>query len=249
MPEDNAFRTKRVQSVEVAFEILSVFRDVPGPISLKEIGRRTGIAPAKAHRYLASMIELEMISHKKNEKYDLGPRAAELGVAAISRVDAINDAADKLIELVDETNCTAMLSVWGSEGLTVVRWERSVPPLVAALGIGSVIPPLTSATGLAYLTWSSERFRRSVVSPDDVSWVEDACVKIRNDGLAVALGTYIPGLIALAAPVLDLQGHTVGVVTLISTDEKDADEGSVARRSLLRNFPGTVQTSSDTSGT
>lgn len=243
MPEDQPPRVKGVQSVETAFEILNVFKSVQGPISLTEIGRRAGIAPAKAHRYLASMIELGMIAHKKNGKYDLGPKAAELGIAAISRLDAVNEAADKLLELVDDTGCTAMLSVWGSEGLTVVRWERSVPPLVAALGIGSVIPPLTSATGLAFLAWSSVRFRRGVVPEAELATIEDKCEKIRLDGLAIAIGTYIPGLVALAAPVLDIQGHTVGVVTLISTDPEDAAKGSTARRALLREFPGSTSMS------
>lgn len=218
MPELTTSRSNGVQSVETAMKILAVFSREREPMSLTDIGRQSGIAPAKIHRYLVSLCASGMVVHQKNGKYDLGVQAAELGMAAIARMDPINDAADRLTTLVEQTNCTAMLSIWGVAGMTVVRWERSVPPLVAALGVGAVLPVLTSATGLAYLAWSSENFCRDVIPPGDFSRISAACSKIRSNGLATASETVIPGLNALAAPILDLQGQAAGVVTLISTD-------------------------------
>ena len=217
--------------------ILMVFAEVRGPLSLTEISQRAGIAPAKVHRYLASLVDAGMIDHRKSGSYDLGRAAAMLGTAAIARVDVANRAADRLSELVDRAGCTAMMSVWGTQGPTVVRWERSTPPLVTALGVGAVLPLLTSATGLAFLSWSPERLMGHALTPDNRDEIAALRDRIRASGIAEARETFIPGLSALATPVLDLQGQAAAVITLVSTDKTILKAGSTARAVLKEMFP------------
>ena len=51
--------------------------------------------------------------------------------------------------------------------------------------------------------------------------------------MATADQDYIPGLYALARPVLDLQGNAAAVITLISTDRALLEEdGPIWRRML-----------------
>lgn len=237
MPDDIQPRSKGVQSVETAMIILMAFAEVGGPLSLTEISQRTGIAPAKLHRYLVSLGDAGMIDHRKSGSYDLGRAAATLGTAAIARVDVANRAADRLSELVDRAGCTAMMSVWGTEGPTVVRWERSTPPLVTALGVGAVLPLLTSATGLAFLSWSPERLMGDVVTAENRTEIAALRARIRANGLAEARETFIPGLSAVAVPVLDLQGQAAAVITLVSTDKSILREESTARVVLREMFP------------
>ena len=54
------------------------------------------------------------------------------------------------------------------------------------------------------------------ITPDTAS-VAALRERIRGAGLATADGSFIPGLVALAAPVLDWQGEAQCVVTLIGT--------------------------------
>lgn len=237
MPDDIRPRSKGVQSVQTAMAILMVFAEVRGPLTLTEIGQRTGIAPAKVHRYLASLVDAGMIDHRKSGSYDLGRMAAALGTAAIARVDVANRAADCLPELVDRAGCTAMMSVWGTEGPTVVRWERAMPPLVTALGVGTVLPLLTSATGLTFLAWSPDRLMGDALTPENRDEISALRKRIRVDGIAEAKETFIPGLFALAAPVLDLQGQAAAVVTLVSTDRSILEPKSTARAALKEMFP------------
>jgi DNA-binding IclR family transcriptional regulator len=231
MPDD--MRGRGVQSVETSVAILRALAEAPGPLTLTDLSRRTGLAAAKLHRYLVSFVDTGMIDHRKSGAYDLGRGCAELGMAALARVDPINRAADALPQLVDATGVTAMLSVWGSEGPTVVRWERAARPLVTALGVGAVLPVLTSATGLAFLGWLPERVVLAALADADPVSLRSLRARIRADGCATADQTFIPGLWALAAPVLDLQGQAVAVVTLVSTDRTLLDEGAVARDALL----------------
>lgn len=237
MSEESLTRSKGVQSVEIGMLILKAFCQVQRPMSLSELAQSVDIAPAKVHRYLASLVESGMVVHRKTGTYDLGRVAAEVGMAAVARYDVINRAADALPDMVEEIGCTAMLSVWGTQGPTVVRWERSSPPLVTALGVGTVLPLTTSATGLAFLSWSPDRLVRDLVPQAELQRTLELQSEIRATGIAEAKETFIPGLYALAAPVLDLQGQAQGVVTLVSTQQSIMADDSQARQALMRTFP------------
>lgn len=237
MSDDGQSRSKGVQSVEVGMMILKAFCETNGPMSLSEVAQRVAIPPAKVHRYLASLIQAGMVVHRKTGSYDLGRGAAEVGMAAVARFDVVNRAADMLPDIVETTGCTAMLSVWGTLGPTVVRWERSSPPLVTALGVGTLLPLLTSATGLALLAWSPERLAGERLSKKEQKRAATLCAGIRKAGLAEARQSFIPGLYALAAPVLDLQGRAEAVVTLVSIDKALLAEDSIGRRALKESFP------------
>lgn len=232
---DGTGRGRSVQSVETSIRILRAVAQGGGPMSLSDVAAKVGMAPAKVHRYMASFVKAGMIDHRGSGTYDLGSVAAEIGMAAVARVDVVNRAADGLAALVDETGCTAMLSVWGTRGPTVVRWERAATPLVSILGIGSVLPVTRSATGQAFLAYLPDRVVEEAVRRElgSDSTVDPQALgrAVRARGLATADQDYIPGLYALARPVLDLQGNAAAVITLISTDRSLLDEhGPVWRR-------------------
>lgn len=241
MSNENNQRSRGVQSVVVSMQVLRAVAEAGGPAGLSEISQRSGMAAAKVHRYLVSLIESEMVVQRKSGSYDLGPAAAEVGIAAVARVDVINRAADALPELVETTACTAMLSVLGAMGPTVVRWERIYPPLITALGVGTVLPVLHSATGRAFLGWLPQQVILPYVHSEQTNFseqqIEQMRDEVRSNGIAEAREIYIPGLYALAGPVLDMQGQAEAVVTLISTDaalvEKDAPQ-----REQLKAFLG-----------
>lgn len=238
MTDEAGGRGRGVQSVEVSLRILRVLAQGGGPMTLSEIAAGVGMPAAKVHRYMASFVEAGMVDHRRSGSYDLGPLAAEIGLAAVARVDVVNRAADALPSLVEDTNCTAMLSVWGSRGPTVVRWERARVPLVTVLGIGSVLPVLRTATGRAFIAHLPERVVAEALRAESekAKKAEIAAIReeVRKTGLAAADQTFIPGLFALARPVLDLQGQAAAVITLIATEPSLLDEAGTIRRRLLR---------------
>ena len=94
----------------------------------------------------------------RSGKYDLGTGALELGLEAMKRIDLVNRASDALSDIAAQTSLTALLSVWGNAGTTVIRWERSANYPITTLGLGSTMPLLSSASGRMFLAHS----------PDDV---------------------------------------------------------------------------------
>jgi len=231
MNEKINIRHRGVRSVEVSVSILSALARHDGPMSLNEIAREVGMPAAKAHRYLASFIEGGMVHHRRSGAYDLGPLAAEIGLAAMTRTDLINRVAEDLEDLVEGTGRTAQLSVWGSHGPTIIRWERSAHALITNLGLGSTLPLLSSATGRVFLAFTPTRITRPLLdeelrrqpAPPDEDRIAGLISEVRAQGVAAADQSFIPGLFALAVPILNWQQEAEAVVTLVSTEPYEED--------------------------
>jgi len=222
-----------IGSVDTAMAILRVFADAADPLSLTEVSQRTGMASSKLHRYLASLVAQGMITQRERSgRYDLGPFAMELGIGALARNDFVNRTATALPDLVEATGLTAMLSVWGNGGATIIRWERGRGHVVTALGLGSVLPLMTSATGRVFLAFLPTSLTASHVPAGEKRRAAAFKREISEIGWAAVGGDLIPGLYAVAAPVLNWQGEAEAVVTLISTEASTTDAGSNAVEQL-----------------
>jgi DNA-binding IclR family transcriptional regulator len=207
---------------------------------------------SKVHRYLASFVHAGLaVQKERSGRYDLGPFAAELGLIAIGRNDFVNRTADGLEELAASTGLTALLTVWGNEGATVVRWEKAASFTVTSLGLGSTLPLLTSASGRIFLAFLPRLLSAAALTREidraleaDLSWpdlqpnpesIEALIAQVRRDRLAEVDGRYIPGLKAVAAPVMNWLGEVEVVVTLIGTrDDMLRPDGAVKKQ--LRKF-------------
>ncbi len=224
-----------VSSLDAALGLLKLLSEQGGPVGLSEIAREAGMPASKAHRYLASFMAAGLVSQAgRSGKYDLGPGAVALGVAGMARMELVNRTADALPELVEATGLTALLSVWGNAGATVVRWERAPRFVVTTLGLGTVMPLLNSASGRAFLAWAPEAVIAGRLAEElalepgrDAAFL---AAEVRAAGYAQVSGDLIPGLAAISAPVLDWQGEIGAAVTLYGTDSAicGADRAEVA---------------------
>jgi DNA-binding IclR family transcriptional regulator len=218
---------KGIQSVEIGLRVLDALARADGPLPLKEISRATGLSASQAHRYLTSLSRQEMVvQDAKTGHYDLGHMAIRVGLAALSRIDAIEIAEEALRRLVDRVDLTGMLGIWGEHGPVAVRWRRGRSLIFASVGLGASFPLLGSATGqifLAYLPPSITRGlvdaeladlarRGSTIARKDIPGI---IAKVRHDRCAKLDGHLAPGIWAVSAPIFDSQGELVAALTLM----------------------------------
>jgi hypothetical protein len=85
-----------IQALDAALTVLRVLRSFDGPATLSDIAREAGMPPSKVHRYLASFMHAGLAVQKERSGRYVGPEAAELGVAAISRNNFVVRAAEGL---------------------------------------------------------------------------------------------------------------------------------------------------------
>jgi DNA-binding IclR family transcriptional regulator len=231
----DGYQGNGIKSLESALLVLGQLARQGGAVSLSDLARTCEMSASNVHRYMATFIQAGLVKQEgRSGRYDLGLGALELGLAAIARHDFVNTAADGLAQLSSDTGMTALLSVWGNGGATVVRWERGVTPTVTSIGLGTTLPLLHSATGRAFLTWGPQiaiaaaresELRRAVRKPSllpDVTptkaGLADLTEATRRRGYASVDGQYIPGLVAAAVPILDWQNEAQAVITIVGTD-------------------------------
>jgi DNA-binding IclR family transcriptional regulator len=239
-----------IQSVDAALVVLRELARMRGSASLSELARRCAMPSSKVHRYLASFINAGLVAQRvRSGTYDLAKGAIALGLAAMTRLDLVNKAADRLEEIVDKTGALAMLAIWGNQGPTVVRLHRDSSLVITSIGLGMVFPLLNSATGRVFMAYGQARAVSPLVEAEiaraktlNLEWpdlipsaaaVESLCDRIRRLGYASIDGRFIPGLNAISAPVLNWQGEAEAAITLASGDAGLIKPDSPALAALL----------------
>ena len=156
-----------VQSVEIGMAVLASLAAHPRPAGLSELAGAAGMAPAKAHRYLVSLIRAGMVERSAGSgKYRLGEAALHIGLAALAGLDVMGFAGEALVALRDEIDETVLLAVWGNRGPAVVRWEESSRPVTTNVRPGSVMPLLNSSTGRAFAAFLPGALTRPYITEE-----------------------------------------------------------------------------------
>ncbi len=233
-----------IQSVEVGFALLEVMAQAPGPLMLRDLAAAAGMSAAKAHRYLVSFQRLHLVHQDaQSTRYNLGPAALRLGLAALSRLDAVKLARERVDALLEQTGHTVAIAVWGNQGPTIVHWAEAPQTVPMSLRLGDVMPLLSSATGRCFATFMEARNRdahrlqamletelqtaRQHPQTDLPCTLEQAqalWAATRAQGLGRVVNSLLNGVAGFCAPVFDAQGHlqlgllTVGSVATLNTD-------------------------------
>lgn len=201
-----------IQSVEIGIRLLAELAAGNGPSSLTALSVRSGLSPSQTHRYLQSLMAAGMAVQQPSLRYDLGPLAVRIGIAALSRLDAFSHAEARLRAFRDATGHSVAMSVWTDAGPILVRWLAGRAPVMVHLAPGSPMPLLSSATGQVCLSWLSEaelerplREAREygVPAPD----LAELRARVRGLNYAESEVPGLSGVRAVAAPIFDLQGR------------------------------------------
>lgn len=234
-----------IQSVEVGFGLLDVLGKAAGPLMLRDLAAAAGMSAAKAHRYLVSFQRLELVAQDAiSTRYDLGPAALRLGLASLSRIDAVKLARERVPKIMEQIGGhTVALAVWGNHGPTIIHWEESPHTVTVNLRLGDVMPLLSSATGRCFAAYVSreaiapllkEEIARAQKSgrsdlPASMAQARLMLDQVRERGAARVVDTLLPGIVGFCVPVFDSDGHIVlGIVSVGSMATFDPEwQGAV----------------------
>lgn len=219
-----------IQSIELGFQILKVLVRHGRPMMLKDLAAQAGMAPAKAHRYLASFLRTGLVEQdRRSGRYDLGGWCLELGLAGLARLDPVRLAEPILEDLCEQIDETVALAVWGNRGPTIVRWADAGGAITVNLRPGAVLPLANSATGRAFAAFHKapavkqmlqqelqENARTGKVTIGSLrAQLDKTLSEIRRRGIARASGSLTPGINGFSAPVYDFGGNMVAAITAL----------------------------------
>ena len=237
-----------IQSVEVGFGLLLALGDAPGPLMLRDLARAANMSAAKAHRYLVSFQRLALVVQDgASTRYDLGPAALQLGLASLSRLDAVKLARERVALLMEEIGHTLALAVWGNHGPTIIHWEESPQAVTVNLRLGDVMPLLSSATGLCFAAYAPKEAIAGMLKeelaraqkqgrtdvPGTLAEVRALLDDVRRRGASRVVDTLLPGIVGFCVPVFDSDGHmALGMVALGPAGSFDAEWGGAVEKPL-----------------
>ena len=239
-----------IQSVEVGFALLEALTRAPAAMMLRDLAQEAGMSAAKAHRYLVSYQRLGLVVQDVSTRYDLGPSALKLGLAALERLDAVQLARSRMDALMAEIGHTVAIAVWGNHGPVIVHWQEPARAVTVNLRLGDVMPLLGSATGRCFAAFMPPAQIKQLLSaemaqldkihrpgmPGNAAQAQAILEETRQQGIARVMDTLLPGINGLAAPVWDASGRIcLALVSLGSSASFDASyDGGSAQ--LLRRY-------------
>lgn len=235
-----------IQSIENGTPVLRALVQAKGAMSLTAIAAATGMAPGKTHKYLASYIRAGLVvQNETGGRYDLGPFALELGVAAMRRIDVMEIAQAAMDDLRNQLGYTISLALWANHGPTIMRIAETADIMSLTVRFGTVMPLLTSSFGRIFAAYLDRRLTQSRIQAEladpkgiaaqaglrSLADVEAMLAQFRARRMSVAENLSAPGRAALAAPIFDHNNRMVAAIAVIGVQGRlDLDmDGRPAR--------------------
>lgn len=213
-----------VQSVEIAAGLLKALSALGRSAPLKEIALAAGLHPSKAHRYLVSLTRAELVEQDAaSGRYGIGPEGIAIGLAGLRNVDAVRIAFTFLPALRDAIGETVLMALWSKSGPVIVHLEDSARPVFMNIRVGSILPVLRSATGRVFAAFLPPEESRALIAAErrralpaaglrGAAAVQSLLRETRQRRMAAIGGELVPGISALAAPLLDHKGRITAVI-------------------------------------
>lgn len=217
---------KGIQSVEHGAKLLEALVNSKKALPLKTLAADAGMSASMAHRYLTSFIRVGLVEQDPvSAHYDLGALALRLGLAALTRTDWMQIADDEFRQLVERVDIDGHISVWGTYGVTIVRYHNRHAPILSNFRLGDVLPLLDSAAGRIFLTYLGERTTRPILKAEasksgerrlSAKDIEEIAQFVRGAGYAWIDGQVFHSIRAIAVPIFDSQGEVQATISLVS---------------------------------
>lgn len=208
-------------TILIGLNLLKVIASSPKPETLTQISKRVALSISRTSRYLKSLSNAEFLKFNIDTgTYVLGSAAVGLGLASISNMDAFKPAAEVMGKLTAATGLASTLSVWGSNGPTVVRSTDASLEISVRVKVGTNLPLPITAVGRIFLTFMPAEETQAILKRELAAWnasvpsskrismaaIQKIKEKARKHKIINAAGMRNPSIAALAAPVFDDTG-------------------------------------------
>lgn len=224
-PSAEAAERRSIQSIVIGFRLIRGLVASPGPMTLKGLAAAAGMSSGRAHAYLASFRAIGLVKQAaEGERYELGPYALSLGLAALGRLDVREAAQGPMQRFRDAVGDAVHLSVWSGEAPVIVSRLDGTTPVPVSIRIGFALPLELSATGRNFLAFHPEARQRPASAPRgkglDPALLDRIVEEARQRCLARTDSLLNVGFTAVSAPVFDHEGELAAALTALGPAAK-----------------------------
>jgi DNA-binding IclR family transcriptional regulator len=199
---------------------------------LTDIAVATGLSKSTVHRFIGTLMAEGLVeTDSKTGLLYLGFEVCVLGAAAANRFGLVDLSRDALTELERLTQDTIYLSVRAdNDAICIDRLVGSYPIKVLTLDIGDRRPLGVGAGSLALLAGLTDEEIEPILAAnahrlaDYPAFAPDSLRKMvsqtREKGYAFNDGRIIPGMCALAVPIIDRAGRPLAALAVAATTDR-----------------------------
>ncbi|MEK0416302.1 MAG: hypothetical protein RI949_308 [Pseudomonadota bacterium] len=213
-----------IQSVEVAYRVLSALQSSRMPLPLKDIAHRSELTSSATNNYLVSLVRTGLATpDDKPGHYRLGPAALRLGMSAVSQLDGFDQVRREVTWLRDATRHNAAMSVWTSDGPVSLFKQDGEIRGAFEMRTG-LIGILSTAAGKVFVACLPATDTRRLLQQevrkagmDAQAFLAEAQRELTAHGYVIMERADGSGYASLAAPVRDWSGEVKFALSLVGS--------------------------------
>lgn len=233
------------KTLQKAMQLLTIVGESEKPVRLDEIVKRTGQSKTVCFRLLATLESEGMVVHAKRDGYLLGPKLVELAGWSLNRNALRGHSSPILEKIVRQTGDTALLFIPVNDiALCVDRRDGDAPVRPAGADIGGRLRLHTGGAPFVLLSFLPADQQDAIlarpleqVTPKtviDPRIVRENIDRVRRVGIAVGDEDAIDHVVAIGAPIFDVEGDVIGAVSVGGIKQRFTLERMREAAALLR---------------
>jgi len=217
-----------IKVLDKTFNILDVLLEHGSSIHITEISKKLGLYPSTIHRILDTLKCRGYVEQDpKTQKYRLGLKLLELGMAKLHQIDLVKEAIPYLRELVQKCNETVHLGVVERGEVLYLAKEESSQTIRMISYIGKRAPLHCTALGKILLAYMSEEERKKILEEKGLPRLTENTItnnqelekeleQVRKQGFALDREENEKNVQCIAAPIRNYQGKVIAALSISS---------------------------------
>jgi DNA-binding IclR family transcriptional regulator len=216
-----------LSTVEKAIDLLFHLHAEAAPRGVTAVGKALDLPKSSAHRLLSTLTRRGLLERDERGRYCPGIGLVALGLGVLEREPVVAAARPLLEREAQQLGDTVFLTAARAGAVVVLDKAEGTGFLRAAPQIGSTVPLHATAVGKLYLTHAPEAVSLgdepleafTPATRTSPAMLAAELERIRRRGYAENRDEWIPGLSAIAAPVM-VAGRMVAALAVASSSPR-----------------------------
>lgn len=217
-----------IKVLDKSLSVLELLLQKGSSMNMTELSEKLGFYPSTIHRILDTLKHWGYVEQDPHtQKYQLGLKALELGMAKLHQMDLVREATPYLKELVNQCNETVHLGVLEEGEVLYLAKEESSHTIRMISYVGKRAPLHCTSLGKVLLAYLSTEERKEILGEKvlprltentitDKRELEKELSKIREQGFALDREENEKDVRCVAAPIRNYQGEVIAAISISS---------------------------------
>lgn len=235
-----------IKVLNKAFSVLDVLLKNNAPMNMTEISEQLNLYPSTIHRILDTLKYGGYVEQDPTtQKYQLGLKLLELGLARLNQIDLVKEAKTFLKELTKKCDETVHLAILEDTNVLYLAKEESTQTIRMISYVGKRAPLHCTALGKVLLAFLPLDKREQILTKIELAKLTENTItnkdklikeleRIEQEGFALDKEENEKFVRCIAAPIRDYKGRVIAAVSISGPSYRiNEDNQSFLKEELL----------------